>query len=124
MILQESFKAITNKRQEWKIKHNPLEIIVMTICALIAGCEVLEDSCGFCHIKVEQKPIHMVNAWTNEQQMVLGKLPVEEKFNEITAVPQLLDMPDAAGCIIMADTMSCQKEMTKNDRKMRNRCFY
>ena len=55
----------------------------------------------------------MVSAWANEQQLVLGELAVEEKSNEITAVPQLLDMLDIAGCIVTTDAMSCQKEITK-----------
>lgn len=55
----------------------------------------------------------MVSAWANEQQMVLGQLAVEEKSNEITVVPQLLDILDVSGCIVTADTMSCQKEIVK-----------
>ena len=55
----------------------------------------------------------MVSAWDNEQQLVLGQLAVEEKSNEITAVPQLLDMLDVTGCIVTADAMSCQKEIVK-----------
>lgn len=55
----------------------------------------------------------MVSAWANEQQLVLGELAVEEKSNEITAVPQLPDMLDVTGCIVTADAMSCQKEVMK-----------
>lgn len=51
MILQEYFKTVTDKRQERKVKHNLLEIIVMTICAVIAGCEVWEDICDYCRVK-------------------------------------------------------------------------
>lgn len=151
----------------------------MTICAVIAGCEVWEDICNDCRVKEawfcsllemklehripshdmmqrvwsmidpsefekcfcawveavcgkkegeivsidgktlrrsggeDQRPIHMVSAWVNEQQLVLGELAVEEKSNEITAVPHLLDMLDVAGCIVTADAMSCKKEITK-----------
>ena len=35
----------------------------------------------------DRKPIHMVSAWASKQQLVLGELAVEEKSNEITAVP-------------------------------------
>jgi len=45
--------------------------------------------------------------------MVLGEVAVNEKSNEITAVPQLLDMLDLPGCIVTADAMSCQKEIVK-----------
>ncbi len=59
------------------------------------------------------KPIHMVSAWANQQQMVLGEVAVKEKSNEITAGPQLLDILDISGCIVTADAMSCQKEIVK-----------
>jgi predicted transposase YbfD/YdcC len=44
--------------------------------------------------------------------MTLGQIKVEEKTNEITAVPELLDMLDVEGSIITADAMSCQKAIT------------
>ena len=58
-------------------------------------------------------PVHMVSAWANHQQIVQGQLATDEKSNEITAVPALLEMLDVAGCIITADSMSCQKEIMK-----------
>ena len=61
----------------------------------------------------DQKPIHMVSAWAAGQQMVLGQLATDEKSNEITAVPELLEMLDIAGCIITADAMSCQKTIVE-----------
>lgn len=51
MILQEYFETVTDKRQEWKVKHSLLEIIVMTICAVIAGCEAWEDIWDYCRVK-------------------------------------------------------------------------
>lgn len=51
MIFQEYFIAVTDKGQEKKVKHNLLEIIAMTICAVIAGCEGREDVCGYCRVK-------------------------------------------------------------------------
>lgn len=178
-MLREYFRELSDSRQAGKVKHNLLEIIVMTICAVIAGCDVWEDIADYCRVKemwfreslhmslengipshdtiqrvwgmiepkefekcfcawVEavcqktkgeivsidgktvrrsggngQKPIHMVSAWANKQQMVLGQLATEEKSNEITAVPELLEMLDVTGCIITADAMSCQKEIVK-----------
>ena len=61
----------------------------------------------------DQNPFHMVSAWANQNQLVLGQLAVEEKSNEITAVPALLDVLDIKDSIITADAMSCQKEITK-----------
>jgi predicted transposase YbfD/YdcC len=57
----------------------------------------------------EHKAYHVVSAWVAENQITLGQLKVEDKTNEITAVPELLDMLDVEGSIITADAMSCQK---------------
>lgn len=61
-----------------------------------------------------KKPLHMVSAWANANQMVLGELATDEKSNEITAVPKLIEMLDVSGCIVTADAMSCQKRITKS----------
>ena len=55
--------------------------------------------------------IHMVSAWVVENQMVLGQVKVDEKSNEITAVPKLLDMLNIQGSIVTTDAMGCQKEI-------------
>ena len=60
-----------------------------------------------------QKPIHMISAWASQQQLVLGQRSVEEKSNEIPAVPLLLAMLDISGCIVTADAMSCQRETAR-----------
>ena len=56
----------------------------------------------------------MISAWANDARLVLGQIATDEKSNEITAVPKLLDMLDIEGNIITADAMSCQKEITKS----------
>lgn len=61
-----------------------------------------------------KKPLHMVSAWANANQMVLGELATDEKSNEITAVPKLIEMLDVSGCIVTADAMSCQKTISKS----------
>jgi predicted transposase YbfD/YdcC len=52
--------------------------------------------------------INMVSAWASENQMVLGQVKVGEKSNEITAIPELLEMLEVAGCIVTIDAMGCQ----------------
>ena len=177
-MLNEYFAGLTDTRQAKKVKHNLLEIIVMTICAVIAGCEAWEDIADYCRVKqdwfqsrlgmklqngvpshdtlqrvwgmiepkefekcfrswirsvctvtggeivsidgktlngskdAKKSAIHMVSAWANKNQLVIGQISTEEKSNEITAVPQLLDLLDVKGCIITADAMSCQKKIT------------
>ena len=59
----------------------------------------------------EHKAYHVVSAWVGEQGITLGELRVEEKTNEITQVPRLLDLLDIRGDIVTADAMSCQKEI-------------
>ena len=59
------------------------------------------------------KAYHVVSAFVAENQITLGEIAVDEKSNEITAVPMLLDMIDVEGSIVTADAMNCQKEITK-----------
>jgi predicted transposase YbfD/YdcC len=55
-----------------------------------------------------KKAIYMVSAWASGSSLVLGQRKVDERSNEITAVPQLLDMLEVSGCIVTTDAMSCQ----------------
>ncbi len=57
--------------------------------------------------------IHMVSAWATKNSLVLGQVKVDDKSNEITAIPQLLDLLDIAGCIVTIDAMGCQKKISK-----------
>lgn len=178
-MVTEYFKKLEDPRQAGKVRHNLLEIIVMTICAVIADCDVWEDIADYCHVKEqwfrealhlelkegipshdtlqrvwsmldpkvfekcfgewvssvchpqerecvsidgktlcgsrseERKPLHMVSAWAHKNQIVLGQIATDEKSNEITAVPALLDALDVAGAIVTTDAMSCQKEIAR-----------
>ena len=62
---------------------------------------------------IGKQAIHMVSAWAEENRLVLGQVKVDDKSNEITAIPQLLDMLEIAGCIVTIDAMGCQKKITK-----------
>jgi predicted transposase YbfD/YdcC len=55
--------------------------------------------------------ITMVSAWAKENRLVLGQVKTAEKSNEITAIPQLLEMLEVAGCIVTIDAMGCQTEI-------------
>ncbi len=52
--------------------------------------------------------IHMISVWASKTGIVLSQQRVDEKSNEIPAVPQLLDMIDVQDCTITSDAMSCQ----------------
>lgn len=58
-----------------------------------------------------KKAIHMVSAWASANRLVLGQVKVDEKSNEITAIPALLQLLDLAGCIVTIDAMGCQKDI-------------
>ncbi len=58
-----------------------------------------------------KKAIHMVSAWARENGVVLGQIKVDEKSNEITAIPELLRALELAGCIVTIDAMGCQKKI-------------
>ena len=57
----------------------------------------------------EKAAIHMVSAFSQANQLVLGQLATEAKSNEITAIPQLLELLDLKGAVVTADAMGCQK---------------
>jgi len=179
-VLQKYFETIRDSRQAGKVKHSMLEVIIMTISAVVSGCEHWEDIADFCKVKetwfrekvglelkhgvashdtfqrifaiirpkelekrfsawmkavVEKTQgecvsidgktirgsrdesehvIHMVSAWANRNQMVLGQVRTDEKSNEITAIPELLELLELTGCIVTIDAMGCQKEIAKN----------
>jgi predicted transposase YbfD/YdcC len=55
--------------------------------------------------------IHMVSAWASGHHLVLGQVKVDDKSNEIVAIPQLLEMLELGGTIVTLDAMGCQKEI-------------
>jgi predicted transposase YbfD/YdcC len=61
---------------------------------------------------IGKQAIHMVSAWAEENRLVLGQCKVDDKSNEITAIPQLLDLLEIEGCIVTIDAMGCQREIT------------
>lgn len=60
-----------------------------------------------------RKAIHMVSAWASQNKLVFGQVKVDSKSNEITAIPELLQMLYIKGCIITIDAMGCQKQIAK-----------
>lgn len=56
-------------------------------------------------------PIHMVSAFAARQRLVLGQVKVNEKSNEIVAIPKLLDLLAIEGAIVTIDAMGCQRDI-------------
>jgi predicted transposase YbfD/YdcC len=59
----------------------------------------------------EKSPLHMVSAWVAERGITLGQIATEEKSNEITAIPALLETIDVRGATVTLDAMGCQKKI-------------
>ena len=57
--------------------------------------------------------VHMVSAWACRNGVVLGQVKTDEKSNEITAVPELLEKLELKGCIVTLDAMGCQRAIAK-----------
>lgn len=60
-----------------------------------------------------QGAIHLVSAWARSNRLTLGQVKVDEKSNEITAIPELLRLLHIKGCIVTIDAMGTQKEIAE-----------
>jgi predicted transposase YbfD/YdcC len=61
----------------------------------------------------DRGPLHLVSAWASAQGLALGQRAVDGESNEITAIPELLDLLRLEGCIVTLDAMGCQKEIAE-----------
>jgi predicted transposase YbfD/YdcC len=178
-MIQKFFETLADNRQKTKVRHNLLETVIMTICAVTVGCQFwyqIEEYCQhqiawfreklgltlpygipshdtfqriFASIEPKEfekrftqwvssickstdkeivsidgktlrasrkkggSPLHLVNAWANKNQLVLGQEATANKSNEITAIPNLLDVLDLNGCIVTIDAMGTQKNIAE-----------
>lgn len=60
-----------------------------------------------------KRALHLVSAWATEHRLVLGQQKVAGHSNEITAIPQLLELLDLEGAIVTIDAMGTQKEIAQ-----------
>ena len=177
--LLEHFKTLDDPRAEHLLEHALLDIIGLTICAVICGADTWVDIENYGRAKQEwlsrflrlpngipshdtiarlfaaldskalqecflswvravaqlsageviaidgktlrhsydtggnKGAIHMVSAWASQNRLVLGQVKVDEKSNEITAIPQLLAVLDLHGCIVTLDAMGTQKDIAQ-----------
>ena len=61
--------------------------------------------------------LHLVHAWATANHLLLGQIAVDEKSNEITAIPRLLKVLEISGAIVTIDAMGCQKEIARTIRE-------
>ncbi len=66
---------------------------------------------------LNKRPFHVVSAYATENRVCLGQQCVDEKSNEITAIPKLLELLVVKDCIITIDAMGCQKKIVKKIRE-------
>ena len=177
--MKKHFETLSDPRQPGKTVYNLFEIVIMTICAVVSGCEYWEDIVDFCRAKeawfreklslslengiashdtfqrifqilnpqefedcflswvtsitektngeivsidgktvrgsrdVKTKAIHFVGTWARANQLTLGQIKTDEKSNEITAIPTLLDLLELKGCIVTIDAAGCQKTIAE-----------
>lgn len=177
LSLQEVFSTLEDPRVERHKRHKLLDILILTICAVISGAEGWEAIEQFgkdkeawlrqwlelengipshdciarviarlepaklseCFIAWVQEvaeltagevvaidgktarrsydrqgkrgAIHMVSAWASQAGLSLGQIKTEEKSNEITAIPMLLELLELKGCIVTIDAMGCQTDI-------------
>lgn len=84
----------------------------------------LAKSLGWRHIAIDgktlrgsggklTKALHLVSAWASDTHLSLGQVAVEEKSNEIPAIPELLELLDVQGAFVSIDAMGCQKDIAR-----------
>ena len=110
MIRTESLQQLQLKWQEL-LNTNEGERIKKIIC--IDGKTMHSNKCG------ERKANHVVSAWSREDGYCLGQKTVDEKSNEITAIPQVLDVIEIKGQIVTIDAMGTQTAIAEKIRERR-----
>lgn len=69
--------------------------------------------CNSFVLEKDKSAIHMVSAFASKTKLVLAQQKVDDKSNEITAIPKLLNLLDIKGKIVTIDAMGTQKEIAK-----------
>ncbi|MCX6050261.1 MAG: ISAs1 family transposase [Chloroflexi bacterium] len=90
---------------------------IQCIESLSAGEVVAIDGKRLCGSQAAGRgkgAINMVSAWATENRLVLGQRKVDDKSNEITAIPTLLAMLNIKDCIITIDAMGCQRQIAQS----------
>jgi hypothetical protein len=132
------FSKIEDPRIERTKRHKLIDILTIAILAVICGADswVAMASFGQAKLKWLKRILELPNgipshdtfarvfARLNPEQLqqcflewvqalVLGQCKVDEKSNEITAIPQLLRVLEISGCVVTIDAMGCQKEIAR-----------
>jgi predicted transposase YbfD/YdcC len=89
---------------------------VVSIARLTAGEVVAIDGKALCGTREGGKKtlVHMVSAWASANNLVLAQRKVDDKSNEITAIPKLLAALELSGTVVTIDAMGCQRSIAAN----------
>ena len=91
---------------------------ILGICDILHIPHVAIDGKTLRHSGSEKLgPLHVVSAWATVNHLVLAEVAVAEKSNEITAIPQLLELLAIEGALVTIDAMGCQKEIARTIRE-------
>jgi predicted transposase YbfD/YdcC len=88
---------------------------VSSIAKLTAGEVVAIDGKSLCGTRQpgQKAIVHMVSAWANTNNLVLAQRKVDEKSNEITAIPKLLEALQLSGAVVTIDAVGCQRAIAE-----------
>src|SRR5262249_32899313 len=89
-----------------------------------AWVRAIQEALSIHHVAIDGKTLrgsgsaklgslHVVSAWATAQRLSLGQVAVDEKSNEITAIPALLEMLDLQGALVTIDALGCQKAIAQ-----------
>lgn len=101
IIPSSNFELLFMKFMSWATRSSDQELIAIDGKTLRRS---FDKSSG-------KESLHILNAWAVNRGICLGQIEVGEKTNEITAVPEILDMLDITGAIITVDALNAQKEI-------------
>ena len=101
-----------------------LDPVAFEACFTAWVKQTLTELSGCHHLAIDGKAIrgskgqgkqavHLVSAWSQQLGLVLGQERVDQKSNEITAIPKLLKALELKGCLITLDAIGCQKKVAE-----------
>jgi predicted transposase YbfD/YdcC len=80
---------------------------------LVGAGHIAIDGKTLCGSAGALRPLHLVSAWATQANLTLGQVAVDNKGNEITAIPKLLELLDLAGALVTIDAIGCQRAIAR-----------